>query len=69
MGFGVVDGADMLGQGRRGATVALVHPASVTHSAQLSLHVSSQVALGPVVQGIHAAGRPCFSVWDFWCFD
>ena len=50
----VVDGADSSGQGRRRATVALVHPGTVAQVVQLALHLASQVAVGPVVQALHA---------------
>lgn len=59
-GLRVVDGADGSGQGRRGATVALVHPGSVAHIIQL--HLPGQVAVGPVVQVLHAVGHLCVSL-------
>lgn len=56
-GLGVVDGADGPGQRWRGAAVALVHPGPVPHALQLTLHLPGQVALGPVVEALHAAGH------------
>lgn len=61
-GLGVVDGANSSGQGRRGAAEALVHPSPVAHAVQLALHLSGEVAVGPVVQALHAVRRPCSSV-------
>lgn len=53
MGLGVVDRADSPGDRRRGAAEAVVHPGSVTHTFHLILHLSSQVAVGAVVQTLH----------------
>lgn len=59
----VVDGADDSGKGRRRAGVALVHPGAIAHAVQLVLHLPGKVAVGPVVQALHAARhRLCFSV-------
>lgn len=56
VGFGVEDSGDP-GEGWRGATVALVHPAPITYFVQLKVHLPSQVALSPIVQGLHGARR------------
>lgn len=61
-GFGVVDGADNSGDRRRGATEAPVHPGPVAHTVQLTLHLSGQVAVGTVVQALHAVRHPRLSL-------
>lgn len=50
----VVDGADSPWQRWRRTTVALIDPGPSAHSVQLTLHLSSQVSLSPVVQTLHA---------------
>lgn len=62
-GLGVVDGAYSSGQRRWGGTEALVHPGPITHTVQLTLHLSGQVAACTVVQALHAVRHLCFSVW------
>ncbi len=57
--LGVVDGADSSGQGWRSSTEAVVHPGPIAHTLQLALHLPSQVAVGPVVQRLHAVGHLC----------
>ena len=54
VGLGVVDGADGPGYWWKGATEALVHPGPVSQSIHLALHLPAEVAVGSVVQALHA---------------
>lgn len=59
----VVDSTDNPWQRWRRATEALVHPGPITHAhVHLALHLPGQVALGPVVQALHAARTTCVSM-------
>lgn len=64
-GLWVVDRADNSGQRWRGAAKALVDPGAVGPAVQLALDLSGQVAVGPVVQALHAVFVPV----TCWCLD
>lgn len=68
-GLGVVDGAYSSGQRWRGVAEALVYPGPIAHAVQLALHLSSQVAVGPVVQALHPGRRQRLSCMACWSLD